>query len=242
MEFCSEVGTQFGPVAGVKVGIIILGTSHPLLPGNVQNATTFNFPVIYEIVEGIDFSALMAGDPSCDYPIQRAIKRLEGCGVAMIFGACGSFAHWQAKATEYASVPVYLSIMAQVPFVLAGLPAAKKLGVVFATTDAFTPNVLTQCSIASEERLVVFGADELAEFRALFAPGSTVSDGRALQSAFVELCVRKHEEFPEIGAWLLQCSELPVYAAALQQATGLPVYDQSLLISSQFQAINRQPY
>jgi len=47
---------------------------------------------------------------------------------------------------------------------------------------------------------------------------------------------------PEIGAWLLQCSELPVYAAKLQQQSGLPVYDQSVLIEHLYQVINRKPY
>jgi len=47
---------------------------------------------------------------------------------------------------------------------------------------------------------------------------------------------------PEIGAWLLQCSELPVYAAKIQQQTGLPVFDQSVLIEHLHQVVSRKEY
>ena len=230
------------PIAGIKIGVIIMDTSHPLLPGNVQNALSFNFPVIYEIVSGINFTQLMMGDESCDDPIKQAISNLENKGVNIIFGACGSFANWQTRARSYAEVPIYLSIMAQVPFILTGLPQKQKLGVMFATTKAFTDRVKSECNIKDIERLIIFGAEEVKEFNDFFKSEATLEDGIKLTSSIVELCIRKKKENPEIGAWLFQCSELPVYAAAVQTNTGLPVYDQTLLITSQEAAFSRHTY
>jgi Asp/Glu/hydantoin racemase len=39
------------------------------------------------------------------------------------------------------------------------------------------------------------------------------------------------ERHPEVGAIVLECTNMPPYAAALQEATGLPVYDIYSMIS-----------
>ena len=233
--------TPFPPVAGFKVGILMLETEHVLLPGNVQNATTFPFPVIYEPVIGLSFPQLARGDVAADQLIKEAVIRLEGKGVSVIVGACGSFAQWQTRITQYASVPVYASIMSQVPFVLAGLPANQKLAVVFATKSAFNQRVLDECHIRDTERLIILGAEEVASFKDLFEIGSSEICDR-FEQEFIQYLVKQKVRNPEIGAWLLQCSELPVYAAKIQQQTGLPVFDQSVLIEHLHQVVSRKEY
>jgi len=232
---------SFTPVAGFKVGILMLDTQHALLPGNVQNATTFQFPVIYQTVEGLTFPQLASGDGSADELIKKAVLKLQEKGVSVIVGACGSFAQWQTRITQYASVPVYASIMSQVPFVLAGLPAKQKLAVVFATKSAFNQRVLDECHITDSERLVILGAEDVSSFNDFYESGSD----EVCQRFEKELLQYLHEQkslHPEIGAWLLQCSELPVYASKLQKLTGLPVFDQSVLIEHLYQIVSRNPY
>ena len=68
----------FPPVAGFKVGILMLETEHVLLPGNVQNVSTFPFPVIYEPVIGLSFPQLASGDAAADQLIKDSVIRLEG--------------------------------------------------------------------------------------------------------------------------------------------------------------------
>ena len=230
-------------VSGFSVGVLIVNTSHPLLPGNVQNARSFPFPIIYEIARGITFHDLMDASSACDRPIREAVERLERCGVRVIVGACGSFAHWQNRITRYASVPVYASIMTQVPFVISGLPAEQKLGVVFANPDAFTPRVREECRISEADlkRMVIVGANEIPGYDRFYEEG-TEADGRALEKDMVALLVKAREEHPDIGAWLFQCSELPVYAAAVQEATGLAVFDMTVLIDHLYRVATRTRY
>ncbi len=232
---------KYAALAGFKVGILMLETEHVLLPGNVQNASSFPFPVLYQTVEGLNFPQLASGDPSGDAPIKVAVLKLQSMGVSVIVGACGSFANWQSRIAQYAEVPVYASIMAQVPFVLAGLPYHQKLGVVFATKSACTPRVFEECNITAPERLVILGAEDVPSFNAFYENGSPKVRA-AFRKEFVQFLVQEKARHPEIGAWLFQCSELPVYAAEVQQATGLPVYDQSLLIEHLHGTVNRRPY
>ena len=235
--------TTHSAVSGFSVGVLIVDTSHPLLPGNVQNARSFSFPIIYEIVHGITFHDLMDASSACDQPIREAVERLEGRGVNVILGACGSFGHWQKRIARYANVPVYVSIMTQVPFVISGLPSEQKLGVVFANPDAFTQRLKEECGIseADSERMVIVGADTIPAFGLLYEQG-TEADARALEQDIVALCVKAREENPDIGAWLFQCSELPVYAATVQEATGLAVFDMTVLIEHLYRVATRTAY
>ena len=47
---------------------------------------------------------------------------------------------------------------------------------------------------------------------------------------------------PEIGAILLECSDLPPYAYDIPKATGLPVYDFITLINWVHSAVAQEPY
>jgi hypothetical protein len=46
---------------GELVGILMLDTSYPCIPGNVGNASPFDLPVRYEKVEGASIDRLLIG-------------------------------------------------------------------------------------------------------------------------------------------------------------------------------------
>ena len=98
--------------AGIPVGIIAIDLEYPKLPGNVVNASTYDFPVLYEKVS-FEIEALFRGDEDIKEGIVNAAKKLEAEGVRAIIGACGFFAHFQEDVKEAVSVPVYLSSLCQ---------------------------------------------------------------------------------------------------------------------------------
>lgn len=225
-------------VAGYRIGILTLDTAHVLEPGNVQHAESFPFPVVYAVVRNVSLSALMNGDASAAAPILEGVAELNGRGVSMIVGACGSFANYQRLAAGASRVPVFMSILLEVPFLLRALPPTAKLGILFARDSSFTPRVQTECGIEDASRIVTIGADTIPAFGAILRQEPSL-DGAALERGVVELTQRALCEHPDIGAWLLQCSDLPPYAAAIQRATSLPVFDAGLLIEHLFRASRR---
>lgn len=50
-ELSSTVQSAPTPFSGYAIGIIAVNLIYPKLPGNVANATTFDFPVLYEVVD-----------------------------------------------------------------------------------------------------------------------------------------------------------------------------------------------
>ena len=53
-------------VWGQEVGILHIDSNYPLLPGNPQNATTFDFPVRYECVGGLEIPAEVGAEAHSD--------------------------------------------------------------------------------------------------------------------------------------------------------------------------------
>ena len=77
-------------IYGPRVGILQLAANIPMLHGDVGNPTTFDFPVIYELIEEIDPFWVLAEEP---HPVVMkkviaACKRLTMQCVTTIIGNC----------------------------------------------------------------------------------------------------------------------------------------------------------
>lgn len=229
------------PMAGHAVGILAIDVQYPLVPGNIVNATSFPFPVLYKILQGVDPHRLLSGDPGLLPIIIEGGQELISYGARAIVGACGSFANYQKSAAESLGVPTYLSIMTQVPFILKSMQRDQQLGIIAADAKAITPAVLEQCDIDDRSRLKITSAIEMPEFRKLLTAPQNFSSDR-LDEEIGNFSARFAEENPDLGAILLQCSDLPPYAHTIQRASGLPVYDMALLINWLQSSLVRQPY
>jgi hypothetical protein len=230
-------------LSGFNVGVICIDSHYPIIEGNVQHARTFAFPVLYGIVEGVRIDALLAGDPALEPLILAAGTRLLRQGVAAIVGACGSFANYQQAAVQAFRVPTCMSILTQVPYLLTLLAPEQKLAVYFAAKSAFTARVWSECGITEEhlQRLVIAEAVELDAFRRFMAKPS-VLDPAALANELTAHALQLQLAHPDIGAVLLQCSDLPPFAHALQVALGVSVYDVTLVIEWMHRAALRGHY
>ncbi|MGH8137881.1 MAG: aspartate/glutamate racemase family protein [Steroidobacteraceae bacterium] len=215
---------DMGGLAGYAVGVLYMATPFAFVPGNIQNVTTLPFPVAYERVDGISIPELLEGHPRMLEALLPAQGRLERRGVRIIIGACGSFANFQQELAHAASVPVFSSILTQIPWLLSALPRAQRIAVVFADSRSFTPRIQEQCRIQDASRLVVADCMALEPFRAMLEHPYRLAH-RQLEAAVASHLRELVKADPQIGLIMLQCSELPPYAAAIQRATGRPVVD-----------------
>lgn len=75
--------------SGFAIGVIAVDLRYPKLPGNVANATTFAFPVLYERVD-FPIEQLFAGDPAIKDQVVGAARRLEAQGCGRSWALAGS--------------------------------------------------------------------------------------------------------------------------------------------------------
>jgi hypothetical protein len=216
---------------GEPIGILILDAAYPCIPGNVGNATTYDFPVRYKEVKGSSIERLLnERDPALLEPFIQGARELEAEGVRAITGACGFMALFQPQVAAAVRVPVFLSSLLQVPFIRATLAPDRRIGVISANASVLTDEHFRNVGIAPDTPLAVYGMEDQYEFRTSVLEEKGTLDSDKVQSEILGVAERMTRENPTLGAIVLECSDLPPYAGAVHQATGLPVFDFTTMI------------
>lgn len=208
------------------LGILMLDTRFPRIEGDIGNPASFPFPVIYEQLQGIgpaDAVSAAPDRPRIRMALEHNARRLADRGAVGVSTSCGFLALFQAELAAVSSIPVATSALLLVPQVMRTLPAGKRVGVLTASAANLTAAHLESAGAAVDTPVAgmpaggAFGHTFLGNALDLDRDAverETLATGRAL--------VARH---PEVGAIVLECTNLPPYAVALRQALGLPVYD-----------------
>lgn len=226
---------------GDRVGILILDAAYPCVPGNVGNATTYDFPVRFQEVRGASIDRLLnQRDPALKDVFIEAAVELQNRGVKAITGACGFMAYFQKEVADAVEIPVFLSSLMQIPFMHA--VCGGTVGVITANASRLTPRHFEASNIPASIPLVVAGMEDQKEFREAILEEKGTLDSCAIEEEVTEVARRMVEAHPEVRSILLECSDLPPYAHAVQKATGRPVFDFVTMINYVAQTVTRQPY
>ncbi len=210
---------------GEAIGILLLDTRFPRMPGDIGNATTFDFPVRLRVVEGATVQRIiMDGDDTALDDFVRAARKLEAEGVRAITTTCGYLTTIQELLIEAVTVPVFCSALLQVPMVARMLPRGKKVGVLTLDSRRLTETHLRAAGI-SDEPVVLMGAEEAPAYYDNCAGGVEAYDPADVEAAVVGLARDLTGRHPEVGAIVCEGINFAPYAAAVQEATGLPWFD-----------------
>lgn len=226
-------------LGGHVLGVIAVDLVYPKLPGNVVNATTFDYPVLYKKV-AFEIEQLFDGDPALEEMIVNAAKELEAEGVRAIIGACGYFAHFQKPVAAAVGIPAFMSSLCQVPVVKLALRPQQKILVLCASGDSVNQEFFSKVGASLDDCLIqdIGGLESFAPIRW----GKTVMDNARLAKDLVSVVRQALDRNPEVGAILLECSDLPPYACDIQRATGLPVFDFITLMNWVAQSVTQKRY
>lgn len=201
------------------LGILMLDTRFPRLPGDVGHAGSFAVPVRHRVVRGAAPAAVVrGGDAALLQPFIAGGLALVGEGARALGTSCGFLARWQPELQAALPVPVWSSSLLE----LAALQPLR-CGVITIEAASLT-----------RRHFEAVGADPQTPVEGI-APGSALhctllQDLPALDAADAEVQVlaagrRLLARAPGLQALVLECTNLPPYAAALRRATGLPVHD-----------------
>jgi hypothetical protein len=225
---------------GHAVGILLLDHSAPAIPGDVLNARSFTYPVVYKYVDGLTVDRVFAGDPDCAPLVIAAARELEGMGVGGISTNCGYLLRYQEAVARAVAVPVFLSSLLQLPLIARSTVGTRPIGLVVANAAALGNDLLERSGVPAETPLVIADLAERPEFRRCFLDQCGELDSERMEREAVAAARELIEREPGIGAIVLECAVLPAYAAAVQRATGRPTFDFMTLIDFFHAAQNRK--
>jgi len=231
-------------IAGYPIGIIYIeDVYYPMVPGNIVNGYTFNFPVRLKAVTGLDIPSLFAAGDEVFEHIFAACKQLEVEGCRAISSACGFFGNYQARVAAAMDIPIAISSLVQLPWIATLLKPNQKIGVLTADMTSLTNKLLDSCGIddSIKNRLVVKDLRHEKEFSCILE-GRGEFDNEQVRNEVVGKALEIITENENVGAILLECSDMPPYAYAVQMTTELPVFDFTTLINWLHSAVCQKPY
>jgi Asp/Glu/hydantoin racemase len=151
-------------------------------------------------------------------------------GAEAITTNCGFLALFQKELATHVRVPVATSALIQVPWVQATLPPGKRVGVITVSAGSLTPRHLEAAGVPLDTPFV--GTETGREFfRVLIKGEKQDMDVDLAAQDILEAGRALVASHADIGAIVLECTNMPPYAHALREALGLPVFDIYSLIT-----------
>ncbi|HEX7439536.1 MAG TPA: aspartate/glutamate racemase family protein [Caldimonas sp.] len=215
------------------LGVLMLETRFPRLPGDIGNPATFDFPVRYAVVRGASPRRIVKGcDPSLLRPFIDAARELVQAGASAIATSCGFLVLFQQALQDALDVPVWSSSLLLVPALQAALPAGRTVGIVTVDGEALGPAHLRAAGAPIDTPIE--GLAPGCAFQRCVLDDEAGLDADGARAATVAAAQRLVARRPDIAALVLECTNMPPYAEAVRRATGLPVHDITTLLASCF--------
>lgn len=211
---------------GFTVGILMLDTKFPRVRGDMGNATTFPFPVRYHRVAGASPDVVVRrGAAGLLAAFIDGARQLEREGVGAVTTNCGFLVKFQREMAAAVRVPVFTSSLLLIPIVHRMLAPSRSIGVMTVNASTLTPDHLAAAGVTSETTVRVAGLETEKEFTRVLLGDELELDVEAARAEHVRVARRLVADHPDVGAVILECTNMPPYAGDIQEATGLPVFD-----------------
>lgn len=208
---------------GAAVGILMLEARFPRIPGDMGNALTWPFPVHYRIVrDATPDRAVRQGASGLLDAFIAAGRALVADGVDGITTNCGFLSLFQRDLQAALQVPVAASSLMQVPLVDRLLPPGKRAGILTISAGSLTGAHLAAAGCPADTP--VMGTEGGREFTRAILDNEEALDVEAARADNVEAAQALLARNPEVGAIVLECTNMVPYAADIRAATGVPVY------------------
>ena len=229
-------------IFGFSIGILMLESRFPRIPGDMGNATTWDFPVLYKVVKNASPDAVVRkGDRNLLDSFISAARELEKEGVKAITTNCGFLAMFHNEMAAAVNVPVFTSSLMQVPLVYAMLKPTQKVGIITINSKALSQKHLGAVG-ADKVPHIIIGTEDEEEFTRAILDNEMELDVEKSRADLVKVAARLVSENPDVGAVVLECTNMMPYAAAIQQEIDLPVFDIYTLVNMVHQALVRNEF
>lgn len=205
------------------LGILMLDTAFERPPGDVGHPASWPFPTRIARIAGAGPQEIIRGDS--DAFIDRFIAAGQGLldeGCTALVTSCGFMARHQPRLAAALPCPVGASSLLLIPMLAASLAAGRRVGVITYDAASLTGAMFLGCGADPDTPRA--GVPAGGAFRAMIEGGAPY-DAAALEAEICAVATGLCDAHPEIGAIVLECTNMPPFARAVARATGRPVSD-----------------
>lgn len=214
-----------------KVGIIMLDTRFPRIKGDIGNPHTFDFPVLFKTVkEANPENIVLHPDEKLITPFIDAGLELVDRGACLITTSCGFLALFHQELSAALPVPVYTSSLLQIPLAQSILKPGQSVAVITAHKPSLGTSHFDAIRI-NPDKIPIIGMETAPEFSSVFLNGKTTLEKDRCALEMRAITRQLLTDHPEIGAIVLECTNMPPYADIVRQTSRVPVFDITTLLN-----------
>ncbi len=207
------------------------------LKGNSTNPETFKFPIKYIRVKGANIHTIL--ENPCKNTLATMIsdaREMEKQGIKAITTSCGFNAVFQRELADAVNIPVFTSSLMQIPMVQTMIGSQQIVGVITAKKSALSGEHLKNAGVLNQTRIQIQGLETSPEWNKIFTSPEKDID---IDKVETEIIARANSmvKNSNIGAFVLECTDLPPFSNAVRKATGCPVFDFITLTNFVYQGI-----
>jgi hypothetical protein len=163
--------------------------------------------------------------------IEKA-SELSSDGIKAITTSCGFNAVFQKKLAETLDIPVFTSSLLQVPYLRNVLPESKSIAVITAKKASLKKEHFDAVGITQDMKIIVLGMENSPEWSKIFSDPDKNINLDIISAEVLAVATNAVSENPDIGAFVLECTDLPPFAQAIRKATNRPVFDFATMMHS----------
>lgn len=230
---------------GQDIGIIMLDTIFPRIPGDIGNAKSYDIPVRYKIVNNAKPGRIMGDTPDSELlkPFIDAARELEAEGVKAITTSCGFLAAFQRELADAVDIPVFASALILAPLVKSMINKDKKIGIFTERAQHMNEGHFTKVGWSSKDiPVVISGMPGGSPFPELFIGNQYEEEREILQECMEELAQRHMEEHPDTGAIIFECTNFGPFSRHVQDIAKVPVFGINQLLEFVASTVNVRSY
>lgn len=214
------------------------------LVGNSTNPDSYPFPVRFCRIKGANIETVLE-HPSKDVleTMIEESKKLIDEGIMAITTSCGFNAVFHKELIAALDVPVFTSSLLQVPFVHSLISPDKTIAVITAKKAALKEEHLRTVGITPDIKVEIYGLENSPEWNKIFIAPNDDIDLEIVSKEVIGTAVNAVKERSDIGAFVLECTDLPPFAQSIRDAVRLPVFDFVTLMGTVARSIGAaRPY
>ena len=233
---CSVTGKALGPL----MGIIMLDTRFPRLKRDAGNPKSYSCNTMIKRIAGAGVRNIVSASRPKEFTSDfiDAAREIEEAGASAVTTTCGFMIAFQKEIEKHVSIPVLTSSLLQIPLIENSLPRCRKIGIITADSQSLMWDHLKIAGASERSRFMIEGMEDKAEFRRAILGNSATLDKKKLGSEVLKTANELVSADAHLGAFLLECTNLPPYSQLLRKTFGIPVFDFITMINWFISAMN----
>ena len=230
---------------GQDIGILMMDTKFPRIPGDPGNAATFDFPVCYKVVRDVFQGDRIPRDADeiLLKAFCKAARELEKDGCRAITTCCGFLAGFQRELADAVDIPVFTTTLTLIPMIASMIGRKKQIGIFSERAQFMTDSLFEKSGWSSRDyNICVSDLPEQSEFNELIIYNHESGDPDKIRESIRQMTREHMEKYPDTGAIVLECQNFAPFGDVIAKESGVPVFGLNQLIAFIEASLNYRKY